>query len=120
MRIILIVLLFLNRADTFTNTLFIVLSTIIVFIFLIIEDYDHLHIGDYAINISNSEELFDMIEKDRYYSENVINRVHLEKGRMYRIGIFDKKEGKEKIYSIRYSSIFNTRVKILADRIRGR
>lgn len=118
--VILICLLFLNRGDIFTNTLFIVLSTIIVFIFLIIEDYDHLHIGDYAINISNSEELFDMIEKDRYYPENVLNRVNLEKGRMYRIGIFDKKEGKEKIYSIRYSPVFNTRVKALADRVRGR
>ena len=35
---IIIILLFLNRGDTFTNILFIILSTIIVFVLLIIED----------------------------------------------------------------------------------
>lgn len=108
--ILLIALLFLNRGDTFTNTLFIILSTVIVFVFLIIEDYDNLTIGDYAINISNSEQIFDLIGKDRYYPEDILGRVKLENGRSYRIGIYDKKEKKEKIMPIVFSPNFNLRL----------
>ena len=100
--IILIGLLFLNRGDLFTNLLFISLSTIIVFIFLIIEDYDNLRIGDYSYNISNSEQIFDLIGKDRYYPEDIINRVKLQKGRKYRIGFYDKKRKREEIVGARY------------------
>ena len=111
-------LLFLNRGDSFTDTIFVILSTIIVFIFLIIEDYDHLHIGDYVINISNSEELFDLIGADRYYPNEVLGKIVLEKGRMYRIGIKDR-TGKETIYSIRYTPVFNTKLKVFVDKIKG-
>jgi len=108
--IILIALLFLNRADTFTNTLFIILSSVIVFIFLIVEDYDNLTIGDYAMNISNSEQIFDLIGKDRYYPEHLLGRVQLENGRNYRIGVYDKKEKKEKIIKITYGPEFDLKL----------
>jgi len=107
--IILIVLLFLNRGDSFTNTLFVILSTIIVFIFLIIEDYDNLKIGDYTYNINNSEQIFDLIGKERYYPQEVLNRVRLEKGRTYRIGVIDAETKKERIISMVFNptSVFN-------------
>lgn len=98
--ILLIILLFLNRGDTFTNSLFIVLSTIIIFIFLIIEDYDDLRIGDYTYNISNSEQIFDLLGLDRYYPEEVLRRVELTPGVNYRIGIYDEKTKQEKIVTI--------------------
>ncbi len=99
---ILIVLLFLNRGDIFTNMLFVILSTTIIFIFLIVEDYDDLKIEDYAANISNSEQIFDLIGKERYYPQEILNRVRLEKGKKYRIGIFDSKANKEKIFKLEY------------------
>jgi hypothetical protein len=112
----LIGLLFLNRADTFTNILFIILSTVIVFIFLIIEDYDDLRIGDYAMNISNSEQIFDLIGTERYYPEDILKRVKLENGRTYRVGIYDKKEKKEKIVRITYSPDFNLKLAKITNR----
>jgi hypothetical protein len=99
---ILIILLFLNRGDIFANMLFIILSTTIVFIFLIVEDYDDLKIEDYAANISNSEQIFDLIGKERYYPQEILNKVKLEKGKKYRIGIFDSKTNKEKIFKLEY------------------
>jgi len=99
---ILIILLFLNRGDVFTNMLFVILSTTIIFIFLILEDYDDLKIEDYTANISNSEQIFDLIGKERYYPQEVLNRVKLEKGRKYRIGILDSKLNKEKIFELEY------------------
>ncbi len=98
---IIIILLFLNRGDTFTNILFIILSTIIVFVLLIIEDYDSLRIGDYTYNISNSEQIFDLIKRPRYYPREILNRVKLEKGKKYRIGISSKNQ-KEKITDFVY------------------
>ncbi len=118
--VILILLLFLNRGDPFTNLLFVILSTIIVFIFFIIEDYDDLKIGDYNANISNSEQIFDLIEKDRYYPEEILSRVKLERGRKYRIGIMDEKEGKEKIFEITYTPEFKGRVKGLVNKFKVR
>jgi hypothetical protein len=109
--IILIGLLFLNRGDTFTNMLFIILSTTIVFIFLIIEDYDDLRMGDYIINISNSEQIFDLIGKDRYYPQDILSRVKLESGRNYRIGVYGSKLKKEKIFDLRYNPAFKSKVK---------
>ena len=116
----LILLLFLNRGDPFTNLLFVLLSTIIVFIFLIIEDYDDLKIGDYKANISNSEQIFDLIEKDRYYPEEILSRVELERGKKYRIGILDEKDGKEKIFDILYNPEFKSKVKFLVDKLKIR
>ncbi|MEK6855391.1 MAG: hypothetical protein AABX73_04170 [Nanoarchaeota archaeon] len=111
--IILVVLLFLNRGDSFTNTLFIILSTIIVFIFLIIEDYDSLRIGDYISNISNSEQIFDMLGRNRYYPQSVLERVRLESGKTYRIGIYNKHKKEEQIFDIVYSQTFDARIKRL-------
>ncbi|MBI5803769.1 hypothetical protein HY450_00830 [Candidatus Pacearchaeota archaeon] len=116
--IILIVLLFLNRGDSFTNLLFIMLSTVIIFIFLIIEDYDDLRIGDYTYNISNSEQIFDLIGKERYYPKYLLNRVKLEKERVYRIGFIDEKTKEEKIFSIQYNPKFNSRISTLARKFR--
>lgn len=99
---ILIILLFLNRGDLFTNLLFILLSTCIVFIFLIIEDYDDLKIEDYAANISNSEQIFDLISRQRYYPQEILSKVKLEKGKKYRIGVFDSKQKEEKIFELDY------------------
>jgi hypothetical protein len=99
--IILIALLFFNRGEPFTNALFVALSTVILFIFLIMEDFDNLKIGDYTYNISNSEQVFDLMGKERYYPENVLARVKLEKGKKYRVGIKDK-FGKEKIVVMEY------------------
>ena len=112
---ILIILLFLNRGDTFTNLLFIILSTCIIFIFLIIEDYDDLKIGDYSANISNSEQIFDLIGKTRYYPQEVLSKVSLEKGKKYRIGIYDSKEKKEKIFEIIYGKNKEKKVKKSTD-----
>jgi hypothetical protein len=107
---LLIVLLFINRGDIFTNALFIVLSTAVIFIFLIMEDYDDLRISDYSVNISNSEQLFDLIGKERYYPQSILGRVKLEKGKIYRIGIFDKSIGKEKVFRLPYNPSFNFRI----------
>jgi len=104
--IILIILLFINRSDPFTNTLFVVLSTIIIFIFLIIEDYDSLHIGDYTHNISNSEQLFDLIGRERYYPQNLVQRAKLEEGKIYRIGVYDPAVKEERMFRIKYSPKF--------------
>ena len=112
--IMLIILLFLNRGDAFTNSIFIILSTVIVFIFLIIEDFDNLRIGDYTYNISNSEQIFDLIGRDRYYPKNILNRVKLEKGKTYRIGIYDKKLGKDKIISLKYNPAFRIKLNFLS------
>jgi hypothetical protein len=111
--IILIVLLFLNRGDMFTNGLFIILSTIIVFLFLIIEDYDNLIIGDYSANISNSEQLFALIGEDRYYPQGVLSRVKLEPGRSYRVGVFDSKTKQEKVFRLYYNPSFKLRINAL-------
>lgn len=100
--IIIIALLFLNRGDVFSNMLFVILSTSIIFIFLILKDYDELKIEDYTANISNSEQIFDLIGRDRYYPQEVLSKVKLEKGKKYRIGIFDSKENKEKIFELEY------------------
>ncbi|MFA5020260.1 MAG: hypothetical protein WC533_04130 [Candidatus Pacearchaeota archaeon] len=108
--IILILLLFLNRGDEFTNTLFIILSTVVIFILLIVEDYDNLRIGDYTVNISNSEQIFDLIEKDRYYPEEIMSRVKLEKGRDYRIGIYDTSLKKERVFRITYNPKLNVKI----------
>ena len=105
--IILISLLFLNRGDLLSNILFIVLSTTVVFILLIIEDYEDLRIGDYINNISNSEQIFDILERERYYPENLVGKVTLEEGRKYRIGIYDAKKKIEKIIVIEYTKNFD-------------
>lgn len=107
--IILISLLFLNRGDPLSNILFIVLSTTVVFILLIIEDYEDLRIGDYINNISNSEQIFDLLEKERYYPETLVGKVTFEEGKKYRIGIYDSKEKVEKIFVIEYTKKFNNR-----------
>jgi hypothetical protein len=99
--VILIVLLFFNRGEPFTNALFVALSTVVVFIFLIMEDFDNLKIGDYTYNISNSEQVFDLMGKERYYPENVLARAKLERGKKYRVGVKDK-SGKEKIVVMEY------------------
>jgi hypothetical protein len=99
--------LFLNRGDLFTDALFVILSTVIVFILLIIEDYENLNIGDYINNISNSEQIFDLIGKDRYYPKSILGRVRLEKGRKYRIGVDNPKTKEEKIFNLSYDSNFD-------------
>jgi purine-cytosine permease-like protein len=101
--IILIFLLFLNRGSTFSNALFMVLSTVIVFILLIIEDYESLRIGGYTYNAVNSEQLFDLLGVRRYYPSSVLGRVILDPGKIYRIGVYDKSSGKDKIIDMRYS-----------------
>jgi len=100
---VLVILLFLSRGDVFMNSLFIVLSTIIVFILLIIEDYEDLRIGDYTYNISNSEQIFDLIGANRYYPKNLLGRVELEPGKVYRVGVYDKKIKKEKVVNMKYN-----------------
>ena len=86
-----------NRPDIFT---------IIIFIFLIIEDYDSLHIGDYTHNISNSEQLFDLIGRERYYPQNLVQRAKLEEGKIYRIGVYDPAVKEERMFRIKYSPKF--------------
>lgn len=98
-----ILLLFLNRSNFFTNILFVFLSTIIIFVFLIMEDYDSLRINDYLINVSNSEQIFDLIGKPRYYPQAVLGKVNLKIGEIYRIGVFNKKIGEEKVFNITYT-----------------
>lgn len=100
--IILIILLFLNRGVLFNDALFIVLSTTIVFILLIIEDYESLKLGDYNISIENSEQIFDLIGEKRYYPNFLLKRVHLEKGKIYRVGIYDSATKKEKVVNMKY------------------
>ncbi len=117
---LLIILLFLNRGDSFTNAIFVILSTVIVFVFLIIKDYDRLRIGDYAYNISNSEQLFDLIGKERYYPESILSRVELEDGKKYRIGFLDRKTHQEKIILMTYSPGFSNRVADLIKKITNR
>lgn len=118
---ILIVLLFLNRGTAFTNALFVILSTTVVFIFLILEDYDDLRIGDYTYNISNSEQIFDLLGTDRYYPEEVLDRVVLVHGKRYRIGIFNPRTKEEKIHAISYSSRnHDTNLKKILDKFRRR
>jgi hypothetical protein len=104
---LLISLLFLNRGNIFTDILFVVVSTVLVFILLIIEDYENLSIGDYITNVSNSEQIFDLIGKERYYPYSIIGRVKLEKGRAYRIGVYDAKLKEEKIFNLPYNSNFH-------------
>ena len=99
---ILVILLFLNRGSEFTNMLFIILSSTIFFILLIIQDYEALRIGDYTSNISNSEQLFDLIEVKRYYPKYLLGRVQLERGKIYRVGIYDKSIKKERVINMRY------------------
>jgi len=115
---ILIMLLFLSRGESFTGTLFVLLSTTIVFILLILEDYDNLKIGDYVINISNAEQLFDLIGKERYYPENLISKVKLEEGKKYRIGFYNKKENQEKIVTLEYNRSFNLKLTNLFSKFR--
>ncbi len=112
--LLLIVLLFLNRGDTFTNSIFIILSTIIIFIFLIIEDYDNLKIGDYTYNISNSEQIFDLLETERYYPKEILSRAILIPGKKYRIGIYDKKTKQEKMHLIQYNPSFKRKLLFLS------
>ena len=102
MAILLVVLLFLNRSSTFTNWLFIILSSIIFFILLVIEDYEDLRIGDYVVNISNSEQIFDLIGEKRYYPQYILKRVDLERGKVYRVGVIDKETGREKVINMKY------------------
>lgn len=115
---ILIILLFMNRGNVFTNSLFVILSTIIIFIILIIEDYDDLRIGDYVNNISNSEQIFDLIGKERYYPKFLLGRVNLEKGKNYRIGFYDSVLGKEEIISLKYNPGFEFKINTLVDKLR--
>ena len=110
---ILVALLFLNRGDSFTNSLFVILSTIILFILFIIEDYEDLRIGDYVSNISNSEQLFDIIGKERYYPKFLLKRAKLEKDKNYRIGIYDKTLGK-----VKYSPGFDFKIEKVLDRFK--
>jgi hypothetical protein len=110
---LLIILLFLNRGDTFTNIIFIILSTTVIFIFLIIEDYDNLKIGDYTYNISNAEQIFDMLGRDRYYPTECLPRAQLIPGKKYRIGIVDG-TNEEKIVTLQYSPDFEGKVKKIA------
>jgi hypothetical protein len=98
--------LFLNRGEAFTNTLFVILSTLVVFILLIIEDYENLKIGDYINNISNSEQIFDLIGKERYYPKTLLGKISLEKGKKYRIGVYDSKTKEEKIFNLSYDKNF--------------
>ncbi|MFA4952797.1 MAG: hypothetical protein WC584_01090 [Candidatus Pacearchaeota archaeon] len=100
--VILISLLFLNTGSLFNNWLFVVLSTVIVFIILIIEDYEALRIGDYTVNISNSEQIFDLIGEKRYYPRRLLKRVRLERGQVYRVGVYDPSIKKERIVNMRY------------------
>ncbi|MEK6890566.1 MAG: hypothetical protein AABX03_00345, partial [Nanoarchaeota archaeon] len=116
---VLIALLFLNRGDTFTNSLFVILSTIIIFIFLIIEDFDSLKIGDYTYNISNSEQIFDLLGKDRYYPQEILSKVKLQKGRKYRIGFYDPKSREEKIVSLVYNPNFNSKLGSISKKYTG-
>src|SRR3989344_1037215 len=116
--ILLIILLFLNRGDTFTNFLFIILSTIVIFIFLIIEDYDNLKIGDYTANISNSEQIFDLIGKERYYPQRLLSRVKLENRKKYRIGFYDSLLKEEKVFEITYNSAFKMKINNLLKRFK--
>jgi len=116
--LILITLLFLNRGETFTGTLFVLLSTTIIFLLLILEDYDNLKIGEYAINISNAEQLFDLIDKERYYPEILLSKVKLEEGRTYRIGFYDKKENNEKIVNLVYNHSFNLKLNNLFNKFK--
>ena len=102
---ILISLLFLNRGNPFNDWLFVVLSTVIVFIILIIEDYEALRIGDYTVNISNSEQLFDLLGEKRYYPRRLLRRVRLEKGQIYRVGVYDPSIKKERIVNMRYKRV---------------
>ena len=104
--ILLIFLLYLNRGTYFSNLLFVILSTVIVFLLLIIQDYEDLRIGDYISNISNSEQIFDIIGKERYYPSHLLGRVKLTDGQIYRIGFINKKTGEEKIVHLKYSSKF--------------
>lgn len=99
---ILIFLLFLNRGTTFNNGIFVVLSTTVIFLFFIIEDYENLKIGDYNANISNSEQLFDLIGEKRYYPRYLLRRVKLEKGKTYRVGVWDSQLNREKIVNMKY------------------
>ncbi|MEK9185106.1 MAG: hypothetical protein AAB866_03020 [Patescibacteria group bacterium] len=99
---ILISLLFLNTGNTFNDWLFVTLSTVIVFILFIIEDYEALRIGDYTVNISNSEQIFDLIGEKRYYPRRLLRRVSLEKGQIYRVGVYDSSIKKERIVNMKY------------------
>jgi hypothetical protein len=112
-----IVLLFLNRSNFFTNMLFIFLSIVIILLLLIMEDYDSLRIHDYLINISNSEQIFDLIEKPRYYPKAVLGKVVLKNGENYRIGIYDKKTGEENVYNISYTGTKKLRLGSLNKRL---
>ena len=100
--LILISLLFLNRGNSFNDWLFVVLSTVIVFIILIIEDYEALRIGDYSVNISNSEQIFDLLGEKRYYPRRLLKRVRLERGQVYRVGVYDSSIKKERIVNMKY------------------
>lgn len=113
---ILIILLFLNRSNFFTDMLFVFLSSIIVLILLIIEDYDDLRIHDYQINISNSEEIFDMIGKPRYYPVSVLGKVKLKTNGAYRIGIYNRRTGEEKVYNLQYTGAKKLRLGSLTRR----
>lgn len=113
----LIISLFLNRGSYLSGALFIFLSSIIVFILLIIEDYESLKIGDYINNISNSEQLFDLMEVNRYYPEEILGRVHLEKGRSYRIGIYDPESKSEKIFVLNYNRGFKQKLDELLNKL---
>jgi len=118
--ILLIALLFMNRNDPFTNIIFILVSTIIVFIFLIIEDFDNLRIADYSANISNSEQIFDLIRRERYYPQRLLSRVKLEEGRKYRIGIYNSKLKEEEIFEIIYNSVFKIKINKILEKFKGR
>ncbi len=118
--LILVTLLFYNRGDTFTNGLFIVISGVIIFILLIIEDYESLKIGDYVNNISNSEQIFDLIGRHRYYPGSVLGRVNLEEGRVYRIGLYDPKEKKEKVFTLTYNKSFRFKLTAIINKLWNR
>jgi len=103
---VIIGLLFLNRGNVFTDILFVILSTTVFFIILIIEDYENMKIGDYSVNISNSEQIFDLIGTDRYYPKYLLSRVRLQKGRTYRVGFFNPETKIEEIVKLDYNPQF--------------
>jgi hypothetical protein len=69
-----------------------------------------LRLGDYAYNISNSEEIFDLIGRDRYYPVHLLSRVKLEKDRKYRVGFYGLNTKEEKVFVLTYSPEFRSKI----------
>jgi len=99
---ILILLLFLNRSNFFTEVLFVILSTIVIFVLLIIEDYDDLKIGAYTLGVSNAEQIFDLIGEKRYYPKKLLKNAEIKKGDICRVGYFDKQSKKHIVKEVKF------------------